>query len=1144
MCGIVAVLSRPDRRPLPDVKASASRLAEAADRIRAWGTDGGDGDPALAEAVEASERVSDDLSGLRGMQALLSGAQALAPHVARLGEAVARFEQLLDQRASGLGTARVEALNALLVRAKDAQFALERDRLLNVEKIRALAGGDPGEARLRAAYDVNAALNSLDRLEVRGRDSAGIHLFVRGDFGPFPRDVEEQIAEREAIPHFTHRAVRRVRARNGGVALSFVYKVAAEVGDLGDNVRAIRGAIGGDTLLQLLLDEPGATAEVLGHTRWASVGVITEANAHPLNHEQTDGTTPCYWIGALNGDVDNYQELIRGEELLIAPEITTDAKVIPVLVSKLVSRGESVAEAFRKSVSRFDGSVAIAAQSADEPGRLFLALRGSGQALYVGIARDCFIVASEPYGIVEETNRYLRLDGESPADPDRPQSRGQIVILDRARAGQREGIERLAYDGTPLPVTEKDLKKIEITTRDIDRGQNSHYLKKEIAEAPESIRKTLRGRLTEEYGLARVTLGEESLPRVICEKLKSGRFRRIWIIGQGTAAVAGQGVAEAFRDALQALPVAIAAMPATEVSGFHLRDDMSDTLFVAISQSGTTTDTNRTVDLLRARGASVIGIVNRRHSDLTERVDGVLYTSDGRDVEMSVASTKAFYSQIAAGTLLGEALAQACGVGDPARRSRILRALAGLPEKMRTLLGREAQIAEAARTTAPPRRHWAIVGNGRNRIAAQEIRIKLSELCYKSIACDATEDKKHIDLSSEPLILVCAAGLEGGTAADVAKEVEIYKAHKACPVVVATDGSEGWRAAAAIVRVPAAEPELAFILSTMAGHLFGYHAAMAIDALALPLREARGVIEIGALSPNGGDLRDGLRPGLQEPFRRFAEGLRSGRYDGALEARTASRLSLSFRYAMRTMPLEYFPDDFGRVGTPGAAVEELTTALTRGIEELSRPIDAIKHQAKTVTVGISRGDEALFNVPLVRAVLDTGTARENLAYKDMKTLQALDTAVEEVVGFTRYAIDGATNGARIRVVTQGGLSKGIPSRTSANATLRGTKNTVAMERVILVAVGRSDGRPIILVPLTSKDVAVGIALLHVRFREKLDPGTLRSVLTGYRNRYQLIRDAVAETNSEFKEEDLANIDVLSLLTQPVVILADQLAAKS
>src|SRR3546814_9503097 len=79
---------------------------------------------------------------------------------------------------------------------------------------------------------------------------------------------------------------------------------------------------------------------------------------------------------------------------------------------------------------------------------------------------------------------------------------------------------------------------------------------------------------------------------------------------------------------------------------------MSDTVVIALSQSGTTTDTNRTVDLVRGRGAKVLAIVNRRGSDLTDKADGVLYTSDGRDVEMSVASTKAFYAQIAAGFLL------------------------------------------------------------------------------------------------------------------------------------------------------------------------------------------------------------------------------------------------------------------------------------------------------------------------------------------------------------------------------------------------------------------------------------------------------------------------------------------------------------
>ena len=108
-------------------------------------------------------------------------------------------------------------------------------------------------------------------------------------------------------------------------------------------------------------------------------------------------------------------------------------------------------------------------------------------------------------------------------------------------------------------------------------------------------------------------------------------------------------------------------MPATELSGFALRPDMHDTLVFAISQSGTTTDTNRTVDLVRARGASVVAIVNRRNSDLVEKSDGVLYTSDGRDVEMSVASTKAFYAQLAAGFVLALTIAREAGPTDEAR---------------------------------------------------------------------------------------------------------------------------------------------------------------------------------------------------------------------------------------------------------------------------------------------------------------------------------------------------------------------------------------------------------------------------------------------------------------------------------------------
>ncbi len=306
------------------------------------------------------------------------------------------------------------------------------------------------------------------------------------------------------------------------------------------------------------------------------------------------------------------------------------------------------------------------------------------------------------------------------------------------------------------------------------------------------------------------------------------------------------------------------------------------------------------------------------------------------------------------------------------------------------------QIAAAARQLAPSKRYWAIVGNGTNRIAAEELRIKLSELCYKSIACDATEDKKHIDLSSEPLVLVCAAGLTGSTADDVAKEILIYRAHKASPVVIATDGDGRFSGALAAITVPETHPQLGFVLAAMAGHLFGYEAALAIDEQALPLREARSAIEsvVGEWSLTDGDtaLRR-LRPQLSKAANRFFDGLRGGVYDGNLEASTAVRLASSFRYGTGVAALDGYQAEHGRIGTPGVVIDDLSVALTTAIEQLTRPVDAIKHQAKTVTVGISRTDETLLQPDLVQAILAAGSPRDRLSYRTLRTLADIDPTV-------------------------------------------------------------------------------------------------------------------------------------------------------
>src|SRR4029450_2538543 len=144
----------------------------------------------------------------------------------------------------------------------------------------------------------------------------------------------------------------------------------------------------------------------------------------------------------------------------------------------------------------------------------------------------------------------------------------------------------------------------------------------------------------------------------------------------------------------------------------------------------------------------------------------------------------------------------------------------------------------------------------------------------------------------------------------------------------------------------------------------------------------------------------GRAPEIEPLARRWFDGLRAGAYDGQLGASTAVRLGALFRYLLGVLPLDAYGLGGGRVATPAVLIEDLTAALTVAIEELTRPVDAIKHQAKTVTVGISRTDETLLEVPLVQEVLSAGTGRDQSSYRTLRTLADISPAVAEVVGFT------------------------------------------------------------------------------------------------------------------------------------------------
>jgi glucosamine--fructose-6-phosphate aminotransferase (isomerizing) len=1141
MCGIVGVVQGEGSfEPMPldwlsahFDRASASMPVSVSDAGLAAG---------LEETARAIEAAQSGLLGVRGVLTLAHATHAI-PGFERLLDDIWKrteeFERALDAGEAQEHLNDLEDVNAAIVRLKDALWRVRRDHLRIAKVALDLAGRDATPHAVALFGQIEIALSAIDRLEVRGRDSAGIAVFVRNPgldlSAPSVRALWD---ERSSDPLFRSGSVRESKGN-----LCFVYKAAAEVGELGDNTRAIRDELRGDPLLHLAMNADSARVLVLGHTRWASVGMISEPNAHPLSSDDPDPGMPLVFA-VLNGDIDNHADITASERLELPAEITTDTKIIPMLVARRMEDGATFEEAFRQTVAQFEGSVAIAAASLEEPDKLMLALRGSGQAAYVSLSQDGYLVASEPYGFVEQAGTYVRMDGETPADPSDPSTRGQVVVLaEPAHDDPTFGIRRISYDGTALPVTEADLRAAEITTRDVDRGPFPHFLLKELHEAPRSFRQTLRGRLIGDGDDVRVVLGPETLPDDIRRALRDGTLKRIVVIGQGTAAIAGRALGATLSAAVRPCPVVVEALAATELSGFGVRDDMSDTLVIAISQSGTTADTNRTVEVARARGARIIAIVNRRHSDLTDRSDGVLYTSDGRDVEMAVPSTKAFYAQVAAGFLLAAALSDELPGARGVDRSAMA-ALRDVPDAMERVLAQRASIAEVAHRHVPSRRDWAVVGNGVNRIAAEELRIKLSELCYKSISSDVTEDKKHIDLSAEPMILICAAGLIGSNAEDVAKEVVYFRAHKAAPIVICGEGEGAYEAALDVIRVPSLHPDVAFLLSAMAGHIFGYEAALTIDGLAKPLRAARSAIEAATedfaiRESNGIRLLELLRPTLNPPASRFFESLRSGSFDGHLEPSTAVRIASLFRYAIGLAPLDSYQVEYGKIGAPGEVLSDLMDALTTGIDKLTRPVDAIRHQAKTVTVGITRAEETLLQVPLVKEVLAAGVSRDRLTYGTLRTLAALDPAIAQVTGFTHYRVEGdPRDEAFLRITDRGGIARELRSRTEQDPRLRGNKHRVAVEREVLVTRGH-DGRTLVMVPEVKGAEVTGLALLHVAFAERLDADVMRGVLQGYRDRYTALRDIVTETEPTFRDDLLAEIDVVDLLIASVQALAER-----
>ncbi|MDP7077575.1 MAG: glutamine--fructose-6-phosphate aminotransferase, partial [Desulfobacterales bacterium] len=523
---------------------------------------------------------------------------------------------------------------------------------------------------------------------------------------------------------------------------------------------------------------------------------------------------------------------------------------------------------------------------------------------------------------------------------------------------------------------------------------------------------------------------------------------------------------------------------------------------------------------------------NRQDSDITFKVDGIIYTSSGRDIEMSVASTKAFYSQIVAGAILGLYIADLKGRRNKAFVDQEITQLLELPKYMKKILSMKKEIKNSAERLSLSKTDWAAVGSGPNKASADEIRIKLSELCYKTISSDYVEDKKHIDLSSEPLIIVCAAGTKGSVIGDISKDTAIFHAHKATPVVIANEGENRFDPYAAdIFHVPVVSQHLAPLVNTLVGHIWGYYAALAINDGSLFLYRFREELQkmIDDHAEKGMDIYEVI---LDKSFREkiayfysaFRKKKAENRLPSTLGIEAAVDLPLLLKYLSGRLPVSDFELDFGQKGTARNMLNLLFKSVGESINHMARPVDAIKHQAKTVTVGTSRISEKVEGI-LFESLFAQNFSLSQSINRNIIVMKNLQSIIYQIKGSVLYRIKGLNLlgepdvETTIEIIDKSGTSLNIPSRVEKDHQLKGTKRIIVHEGNVYIGKGRKDDRSIIIIPIISDSHAMPnmieyLLLLNISFKEQISLANKIKALGG---KYERIIGIVQENSIGWDE---------------------------
>lgn len=526
----------------------------------------------------------------------------------------------------------------------------------------------------------------------------------------------------------------------------------------------------------------------IAHTRWATHGEPNDVNAHP-HYSQSKSLAIIH-----NGIIENYAVI---KEDLIKRGYTfqsdTDTEVLVQLIEYIKTKNNCpLLKAVQLALTQAIGAYAIAVIERGNPNQIVAARKAS--PLVIGVGEDEFFLASDATPIIEYTNKVIYLDDQ------------EVAVISRNEDVHIKTISDVEKT--------HEIKELELSLNELEKGGFPHFMLKEIYEQPKRIAEAMRGRINVDHN-------NVALAGIIDNKEKFLNAKRILIVACGTSWHAGL-IGEYLLEEFARVPVEV-----EYASEFRYRNPIihKNDIVIAISQSGETADTLAAIELARREGAFVYGICNVVGSSIPRNTDSGTYTHVGP--EIGVASTKAFTAQVTVLSLIALTLAHFKGTMTDSDYHKYTKELSSIPEKMAKTLKLNEKINQIAPIFTYAK-NFIYLGRGYNYPVALEGALKLKEISYIHAEGYPAAEMKHgpialIDAEMPVVVIAPNKGMYEKTISNI-QEV---KARKGRVIAIVTEGDETVKKLADYaIEIPETEECFVPLLASIPLQLMAYHIAV------------------------------------------------------------------------------------------------------------------------------------------------------------------------------------------------------------------------------------------------------------------------------------------------------------------------------